>query len=241
MQKKFTVDTGYPYKIWKTKPPGEEQRELNRLFEEGKISESMTADFVREKWHIFQSVSPKVFATHFRTTKAKFGRNLQTGSSQNMDRKESSAVQHRPSVTIKNPPIVTYMHADHEKKLDFVVVVMAPFSGTHDFKFKLSDDGASVTVTYTWPLALYTPELLFEDLPKTHPMVQSFTSYLLQAGITGKSEPPQGSMTVKLPCRVQREISDFKNCIVVDEDDTKLIMMEFVAYHTYFRPNYYDH
>ncbi|KAG4070432.1 hypothetical protein HA402_005664 [Bradysia odoriphaga] len=242
MQKKYTCNAGYPYKIWKTRPPGEEQLELNRLFEVGKISESMTADFVREKWPIFQRVTPKVFAAHFRATKAKFDRNLQTEAAQNVDRKQpsiTSAGQHRPSVTIKNHPIVTYMYADHAKKLDFVVVVMATFSGTRDFKFKLADDGASVTVTYSWPLAMYTPELLFEDLPKTHPMVQSFTASLLQAGITDKSEPPQGSMTVKLPCKVQREISEFKNCIV-QADDTQLIMMEFVAYHTYFRMNYYD-
>lgn len=72
MQKKYTVDAGYPYKIWKTRPPGEEQLELNRLFEVGKIDRSMTADVARNKWPIFQRVTPRVFATHFRTTKAKY-------------------------------------------------------------------------------------------------------------------------------------------------------------------------
>lgn len=80
MQRKYTVDAGYPYKIWKTKPPGEEQLELNRLFEVGKISQTMTADFVRKKWPIFRRVTPKVFAAHFRMTKAKYEWKCKTSS-----------------------------------------------------------------------------------------------------------------------------------------------------------------
>lgn len=143
------------------------------------------------------------------------------------------------SVSIKNPPLVTSMYADHEEKQDFALVVMSSISGTSDFKFSLSDDGALVTVTYAWPLAMYKPEILFEGLTKTHPMVHSFISHLLQAGITENSDPPRGSITVKLPCRVHREVSEFKDCIV-HADNTKLIMMRFVACHTYHRLNYCD-
>lgn len=142
-------------------------------------------------------------------------------------------------ITIKNPPIITSMYADHEKKQDFVVVVMCVLSGTRDFKFNLSHDGASMTMSYAWPPAMYTPEIMFEGIPKTDPMVQAFISHLLQLGITEKTAPPRGSITVKLPCRVQREVSEFKNCMV-KSDDTELLIMKFVAYHTYFRLGYYN-
>lgn len=60
--------------IWRTKPnPCEAQLELNHLFENGEIDRTMTPETIRARYPLFQSYSAKVFASHFRSTKAIYG------------------------------------------------------------------------------------------------------------------------------------------------------------------------
>lgn len=61
------------FQIWKEKPPGPEQKELEKMFNSNSIDATTTADSVRKSNAIFQKFSGTVFASHFRKTKAKFG------------------------------------------------------------------------------------------------------------------------------------------------------------------------
>lgn len=60
--------------LWKSNPPGPEQMELNRLFENGEIGDSDTANIVRLSYPMFRGYSSRVFGLHFRKTKAKYGK-----------------------------------------------------------------------------------------------------------------------------------------------------------------------
>lgn len=60
-------------KIWKERPPGPEQILLEEMFENGSITAAATAESVRQSSNLFKMFSPKVFAVHFRKTKAKLG------------------------------------------------------------------------------------------------------------------------------------------------------------------------
>lgn len=62
-----------PYHMWKEKPPGPEQKELERLMKHKDFDASISADNMRKSNAMFQKVSSQVFASHFRTTKAKLG------------------------------------------------------------------------------------------------------------------------------------------------------------------------
>lgn len=60
--------------IWKEIPPGTDQKELTRLFENGEITDIDTPNSIRLKYaSYFMKYSPRVFAVHFRKTKAKCG------------------------------------------------------------------------------------------------------------------------------------------------------------------------
>lgn len=61
------------FQVWKMKPPGPEQRELERMFRDKEIDPSCTPDSVRQSNEMFRKFSANVFATHFRSTKAKLG------------------------------------------------------------------------------------------------------------------------------------------------------------------------
>lgn len=60
-------------KVWRTKPPGREQIELERMFRHNEIDASATPDSVKRRNDLFGDSSAQVFATHFRLTKAKMG------------------------------------------------------------------------------------------------------------------------------------------------------------------------
>lgn len=59
--------------IWRETPPGKEQIELNKLFANGLISSTDSANNIRKKYPMFQQFSSHVFGTHFRKTKSKYG------------------------------------------------------------------------------------------------------------------------------------------------------------------------
>lgn len=61
------------YNIWRAKPAGPEQLELDRLFSEKQIDQFDSPDSVYQSHEMFQKFSFTVFASHFRKTKAKFG------------------------------------------------------------------------------------------------------------------------------------------------------------------------
>lgn len=60
-------------KQWKETPPGQEQKFLENLFINNEIEESDTPVMVKNKHPIFHGFSAKIFGTHFRKTRAKFG------------------------------------------------------------------------------------------------------------------------------------------------------------------------
>lgn len=69
-KKKIQASDG---KIWKENPPGAEQKELNRLFENNLISADELPNNVRMQHKIFMDFPARVFGAHFRKTKAKYG------------------------------------------------------------------------------------------------------------------------------------------------------------------------
>lgn len=60
-------------KQWKETPPGPQQKELDRLFKTKVIDESDTPNKVRLSNPLFMEFSTRVFAAHFRKSKAKHG------------------------------------------------------------------------------------------------------------------------------------------------------------------------
>lgn len=60
-----------PNRQWKS--TGEEQKLLEQLFRERLIEECDTAVNVQRKYPEFKDFSQRVFSSHFRLTKAKFG------------------------------------------------------------------------------------------------------------------------------------------------------------------------
>lgn len=73
-KKKLKVNEDFvALKQWKESPPGPEQLELERMFENNIIDETHTSDSVRKMNTLFMAFSPKIFSTHYRKTKAKLG------------------------------------------------------------------------------------------------------------------------------------------------------------------------
>lgn len=60
-------------RMWKEKPPGPEQIELERMFKCNEIDSQASPDMVKKKNDIFKDFSASVFANHFRKIKAKLG------------------------------------------------------------------------------------------------------------------------------------------------------------------------
>lgn len=52
---KAIADMAEPYKVWKEKPPGPEQRELQRMFDCKEINASATPDSVRKSTQCFNN------------------------------------------------------------------------------------------------------------------------------------------------------------------------------------------
>lgn len=58
---------------WRESPAGPQQKELDRLFRTKAIDESDSPNKVRQSNPLFMAFSARVFASHFRKTKAKHG------------------------------------------------------------------------------------------------------------------------------------------------------------------------
>jgi len=63
----------WKYPVWKVKPPGPEQIELEKMFAQKEIDACATPDSVHKSKELFKKFSASVFGAHFRMTKAKFG------------------------------------------------------------------------------------------------------------------------------------------------------------------------
>lgn len=60
-------------KVWKEKPPGREQIELERMFKLGDISSQSKPESVQMRNDLFKAFSAAVFGNHFWKTRAKLG------------------------------------------------------------------------------------------------------------------------------------------------------------------------
>lgn len=72
IRKTKQIDDG-DFLIWKENPPGAAQKELERMFLNKTIAFNETPANVRMKNPHFQKFSNRIFALHFRKTKAKMG------------------------------------------------------------------------------------------------------------------------------------------------------------------------
>lgn len=59
---------------WKVKPPGPEQRELERMFRSHEVEPGDSPESIRRSNEMFQRFSSAVFGNHFRTTKAQIAK-----------------------------------------------------------------------------------------------------------------------------------------------------------------------
>lgn len=134
------------------------------------------------------------------------------------------------TVTYSNAPCVTWVYTDHERKYDFVCVVVPVIGGSQDVYFNLSEDGMKLVINYTWPLAVLSPTLF--DLPVDHPKVHAFRSRLLDCEYSQRSAPT-GKMVVDLPIKVQRELGTWtKQGKIID--GASVILLEFRGYQREF-------
>lgn len=62
-----------PSVMWKERPPGPEQKQLEKMFAAKEIDPSATPDSVRKSNPMFENFTASVFASHFRKTKSKLG------------------------------------------------------------------------------------------------------------------------------------------------------------------------
>jgi hypothetical protein len=139
----------------------------------------------------------------------------------------------------KNPPVGTWMYIDHEEKCTKVFVAIPMISEVSDIKFELAENGQQVTIEYPWPTAIFRALELFEDdiksqntltkIDATHPKIHSYTSELLNMGITENSNP-KGAIIVQLPIKVQTDIGSWKKRAIKKENGTKIAFLEFKGF-----------
>ncbi len=135
---------------------------------------------------------------------------------------------------IVNPPYTTWMYTDHDLKDDFVCVAINIFTGSKSVTFDISEDGMKVVVKFTWPSAMHNSAEMFRQLirekvvPKHHPMIHSFASTMLDAGLTENSTP-EGQLIIPLPRQVRREVSSY-TMTKISIDTTRIMFSKFTAY-----------
>lgn len=133
-----------------------------------------------------------------------------------------------------NSPYKLWVYTDHQKKTDFVCVLLPVFYGERDIKFELSEDGNVVTIFYSWPTPFYRASEFFEEkiangeITNDHPKVHCFVSNCIEMGITENANP-RGKMTITLPCQVKREIGSWTK-EAVNVKGIKMIQLQFTAY-----------
>ncbi|KAJ6645516.1 hypothetical protein Bhyg_00722 [Pseudolycoriella hygida] len=203
-------EDGIPSKMWKSNPPGPEQKEPNRMFDKDLINLTDTPAKIRARNQLFMAFPPRTFALHFRTTKAKYRLNAlgngtpeipELGGMQEVEKQVNSS----PTVLVesrleaRNFPHMTWAYSDH---VNF-----------RDINFVISEDGMSLSVEYVWPSPLLDLTELFIDVVEedgsaismSHPMIYSFPNRVDELDISSKSKP-RATLVVNLPLKVQREL-----------------------------------
>ncbi|XP_037034252.1 uncharacterized protein LOC119076386 [Bradysia coprophila] len=244
-------------KLWKERPPGREQIELEKMFKNQEIDPRRDSpDSVKRRNDLFKDFSAPVFANHFRKTKAKLGLsatvvNYDEGPSSipemggfdvrersrtppEIITSESKQKEQINNIRHNSAPCWTWTYTDHDKKKDFVCVAVPAVSGKKA-KFSISEDGLQITIKYEWPEVMFKANELFSKsnadgrkLLMNHPKVHSFVSYLNECGVTEKSSL-QGDSIIDLPKKIQRE-NDSWTMEKVLVSDTKMILLEFSAF-----------
>ncbi|KAJ6636925.1 Acetylcholine receptor subunit beta-like 1 [Pseudolycoriella hygida] len=173
-----------PTHIWKVKPPGPEQKELERMFREDAIEPWAAPDVIRRSCEMFRRFNPTVFANHFRATKAKLGLAASVCSEKKADDPASRSLSDIPElgglpnlqednlilptedaqlIQFTDPPFWTWVHFDHERNIELVNVAVVAFSGVKDFNFCIDDDGLRIHIDYFWPSAIIRAHELFQN------------------------------------------------------------------------------
>ncbi|KAJ6635094.1 hypothetical protein Bhyg_13677 [Pseudolycoriella hygida] len=222
-------DENVPAKIWKSNPPGREQKELNGLFEKGSIDGTDTPAKIRSRYHAF------------RTENTPSGRIVELDGSDGdypFEPPWESPTQDSDSqIEIRNYPHMVWTNTNHEKQIDMVCVAIPMVAGSRGIRFTILEDGLQLSVEFVWPDAFLTPNDLFcnvtEDdegtaISMSHPKIYACRNLLAESGLTEKSKPT-ASFVVKLPLKVQRELGTYdEQGVTVGE--TKVAMLEFTAY-----------
>ncbi|KAJ6647899.1 hypothetical protein Bhyg_03123, partial [Pseudolycoriella hygida] len=145
-----------------------EQRELEKMFEDGHIDGSEPPNQIRLGSPTLMAFSNRVFAAHYRRTKAKYGA-------------FEVPIDNKSKVIFNNPPCLTWIYSDHEQKCDIVCVAVPVIGGSGDIQFSISEDGMKVFIDYIWPSAIFSSALFqSKNLPTNHPKIHAFQSKLLQ-------------------------------------------------------------
>ncbi|KAJ6639428.1 hypothetical protein Bhyg_03072 [Pseudolycoriella hygida] len=253
-------------KQWKESPPGPEQTELERMFENGLIAASDTPNNIRKANPMFMAFSARVFGVHFRKTRAKFGAYASTSIDQFRDQPEDDdpeiielglagpAIPHKQArtitssstaissyhhkldsgITLKNSPYITWVYRDHVQNCDFVCVATCTISGSRDNRFMISEDGMVLHIHFSWPVGLFTPKelfndmLLYQNMSADNPMIHSFSSRLVDLELSSKSNP-KGTLSITLPMKVQREEGTW-TITPVKSNGANIALLTFRAY-----------
>ncbi|KAG4066090.1 hypothetical protein HA402_001337 [Bradysia odoriphaga] len=171
--------------VWKIKPPGPEQRELERMFRSNEIEPGESADSVRRSSEMFHRFSAAVFGNHFRTTKAKFakegsyakvsnGERSGTGSDGigipkltgtgelPSDRTVQCIEMRQTSIRFTNPPYWVWKYFDHEVNMEFVCVALVSICGIRNEELEIAADGYTLYIRYVWPTAIFKHDETFK-------------------------------------------------------------------------------
>lgn len=137
-----------------------------------------------------------------------------------------------PQISFVNPPFMTWIHYDNREKVDMVSVVVPVVSGSEDVDFVLSEDGMKLVINYTWPTLVVVPRVLFcrraQSMPLSHPRINSMSAELVKREISERTKPC-GSIVVRLPIKVQREVGTWEY-EGLRMNNTDAILFQFRAY-----------
>lgn len=133
----------------------------------------------------------------------------------------------------KNEPYMMTVYSDPDTMNDRVMIIVNLPSGCSNVKFSVNEDGKMATVKYSWPTAMFNPNILFKKfisnktLSVFHPKVVAVAKEL-ENRRNSVNEIPQGSIEILLPFQVQTEISSIEKVGVKSEDtlgQTSLVLI----------------
>ncbi len=135
----------------------------------------------------------------------------------------------------QKPGIQTWTWTDHQRKCQYVCVIIPIIAGSKDITFSISEDGLKVLIHFTCPKPTFRPAELFEDqitsgeMNENHPRIHALVTHLLAEGVTPNSKS-RGMIQVKLPAKVQRENNTWTKRAINKQDGSKVIFLELKCY-----------